>query len=524
MTSRPRSTVLLASLSLVLGLTAAAAADTADPLTTDLDRLLGDPRLASSAVGLVVRDADTGDALYRRSGHTRFQPGSTAKIVTSAVALDGLGPDHRWRTDLATTAVVQGDELAGDLYLRGTGDPTMLAQDYDALAAQLAATGVRTVRGELVADDTWFDSVPLATGWAWDDEPHYYSAQTSALTFAPDTDYDSGAVAVRVSPGAAGGPPQVTVTPPVALDIRNTATTTAGGGGVQVNREHGGNVVHVSGSIAPGAAAQAAYISVDDPTRLVAGLFRASLAAKGITVTGGTGFRATPAAARVLATRQSMPLRELLVPFLKLSNNMHGEVLIKTLGRKFHGQGSWPAGIRALESLLPGLGADPLTMNLFDGSGLSRMNVLSPDLMTQVLRSARAKPWFRSWYDALPVAGRSDRMEGGTLRGRMAGTAAAGNVHAKTGTLTGITGLAGYVTNADGRKLVFSLMFNNFVSGVPRDIEDAIAVRLASDRAGQSQPGARARHRDAPGTAPKVGPGIGSDPVRDLECSWTKSC
>ncbi|WP_158847807.1 D-alanyl-D-alanine carboxypeptidase/D-alanyl-D-alanine endopeptidase [Saccharothrix deserti] len=514
MIRRSRTTPLLLSLSLVLGLAAGAAADVADPLTTDLDRILGDPRLAASAVGLVVRDAGTGDLLYSRSGRTRFQPASTAKVVTSAVALDGLGPDYRWNTYLATTAAVQGTELTGDLYLRGTGDPTMLATDYDDLAAQLAATGVRTVRGGLVADDSWFDSVPLGTGWAWDDEPYYYSAQTSALTIAPDTDYDSGSVIVNVSPGVAGGPAQVRVDPPVELDIRNTATTTAGGDGVYVQRAHGSNVVYVGGSIAPGSWPHASYISVDDPTTLVAGLFRKSLAAKGITVTGGTAFRATPASARVLATHRSMTLRELLVPFLKLSNNMHAEALIKSLGREINGEGTWPAGVRALESLLPGLGADPLTMNMFDGSGISRMDVLSPDLFVAVLRSARTKPWFQSWYDALPIAGKSARLEGGTLRNRMAGTAAAGNVHAKTGSMSGISGLSGYVTNADGRKLVFSLMMNNFVSSVPRDIEDAIAVRLASDRAGQAQPGVQARRLNTDK----------ADPRQDLECSWTKSC
>ncbi|MGM1060397.1 D-alanyl-D-alanine carboxypeptidase/D-alanyl-D-alanine endopeptidase [Saccharothrix sp. Mg75] len=515
MTRRSRSAPLLLSLSLVLGVTAGAAADVADPLTTDLDRILGDPRLTASTVGLVVRDAATGDLLYGRSGRTRFQPASTAKVVTSAVALDGLGPDYRWHTYLATAGTVQGAELAGDLYLRGTGDPTTLAADYDDLAAQLAATGVRTVRGALVADDSWFDSVPLGTGWAWDDEPHYYSAQTSALTIAPDTDYDSGSVVVSVSPGTAGGPARVRVDPPVALDIRNSATTTAGGGGVHVQRAHGGNVVHVGGSIAPGAGTHASYISVDDPTALVADLFRRSLAARGITVTGGTEFRATPGSARVLATHSSMTLRELLVPFLKLSNNMHAEALVKTLGREVNGEGSWSAGVRALESLLPGLGADPMTMNLFDGSGMSRMDVLSPDLFAAVLRSARGKPWFGDWYAALPVAGQPDRMEGGTLRNRMAGTAAAGNLRAKTGSMTGVSALSGYVTNADGRELVFSLMMNNFVSSVPRDIEDAVAVRLASDRAGQAQPGARAERRAAPTKA---------DRGLDLECSWTKSC
>ena len=519
----PRLLALLASLSLVLGLsTAGATAGAADPLAADLDRILADRRLVGATAGLVVRDAETGELVYTRSGNTRFQPGSNAKLVTSAAALDGLGADYRWRTELSATAPVQGATLTGDLYLRGTGDPTLLAKDYDDLATQLAATGVRTVQGALVADDSFFDSVPLGTGWAWDDEPFYYSAQTSALTFAPDTDYDTGAVAVKVSPGAsAGQPAQVTLNPPVELDIRNGAGT-GSADGVYVHRTHGTNVVQVNGSLAPGAGPYYEYISVVDPTTLVAGMFRKALAAHGITVAGGTEFRSTPGSAQVLVAHQSMTLRELLKPFLKLSNNMHAEVLIKTLGRVKNGEGSWAAGIRALEAQLPGLGADPLTMNLFDGSGLSRMDVLSPDLFVGILKTARSKPWFTSWYDALPIAAQTDRMIGGTLRNRMGGTAAAGNLHAKTGSMTGVTALSGYVTTADGRKLVFSLMQNNFVSGVPRDIEDAVAVRLASNRAGQAQlstqkvPQQRIPEQRATTSKP--------DRKLDLECSWTKSC
>jgi D-alanyl-D-alanine carboxypeptidase/D-alanyl-D-alanine-endopeptidase (penicillin-binding protein 4) len=510
-----RPLALLASLSLVLGVsTGGATAVNADPLAADLDRILADPRLAGATAGLVVRDADTGDLVYNRSGATRFQPGSNAKLVTSATALELLGPDHRWNTDLSATAPVSGTELTGDLYLRGTGDPTMLAADYDDLAAKLAASGVRTVRGALVADDSWFDSVPLGTGWAWDDEPYYFSAQTSALTIAPDTDYDAGSVVVSVSPGLQGQPAQVRVDPPLQLDIRNGATTGANDG-VYVHRTHGTNVVQISGSLTPGSSPHYEYISVVDPTTLVAGLFRNALAAHGITVAGGTEFRSTPSDAQVLVSHQSMTLSQLLVPFLKLSNNMHAEVLIKSMGRKASGEGSWNAGLRALESKLSGLGADPLKMNLFDGSGLSRMDVLSPDLFVGILQSAKTKPWFPAWYAALPIAGQSDRMVGGTLRNRMGGTPAAGNVHAKTGSMTGVTALSGYVTTADGRNLVFSLLQNNFVSGVPRDIEDAVAVRLASNRAGQALPQAKAR------AVPQQ-----SKPDRkvDLECSWTKSC
>ena len=517
MIRRPRLLALLASLTLVLGLsTGAATAVDANPLASDLDRILSDSRLVGATVGLVVKDAETGENIYTRSGNTRFQPGSTAKIVTSAAALDTLGPDYRWATELRSSATVQGTQLAGDLYLRGTGDPTMLAADYDDLAAKLAATGVRTVTGSLVADDSFFDSVPLGTGWAWDDEPYYYSAQTSALTIAPDTDFDTGSVAVKVSPGAAAGQPaQVTLIPPVDLTIRNTATT-SGNSGVFVHRTHGVNVVSVGGSLAPGAAPYYEFISMNDPTTLVAGLFRKSLEAHGITVTGGTEFRETPSGTQVLVDHQSMTLRQLLTPFLKLSNNLHAEALIKTMGRKVSGQGTWPAGISALEAALPGLDANPLTMNLFDGSGLSRMDLLSPDLFVSLLRKARTKPWFQDWYTALPIAGNQDRFIGGTLRNRMGGTAAANNLHAKTGSMTGVTALSGYVTNADGRKLVFSLMQNDFVSGPPRDIEDAVAVRLATDKAGQSQPQVQSKRQ-----APVQTKG---DRRADLECAWTKSC
>ncbi|HWO65823.1 MAG TPA: D-alanyl-D-alanine carboxypeptidase/D-alanyl-D-alanine-endopeptidase [Umezawaea sp.] len=517
MIRRPRLVALFASMTLVLGLsTGAATAVDANPLASDLDRILSDSRLVGATVGLVVKDAETGENIYTRSGNTRFQPGSTAKLITSATALDTLGPDHRWTTDLRSSATVQGAELVGDLYLRGTGDPTMLAADYDDLAAKLAASGVTKVRGSLVADDSWFDSIPLGTGWAWDDEPYYYSAQTSALTIAPDTDYDSGSVAVKVSPGAAAGQPaQITLIPPVDLTINNNATTNSNDG-VFVHRTHGTNVVNIGGSLAPGAAPYYEYISVNDPTTLVAGLFRKSLAAHGITVTGGTEFRETPSSAQVLVAHQSMTLRQLLIPFLKLSNNLHAEILIKSMGRKVSGQGSWAAGISALESALPGLDANPLTMNLFDGSGLSRMDLLSPDLFVSVLRKARTKSWFQDWYAALPIAGVQDRFVGGTLRNRMGGTAAANNLHAKTGSMTGVTALSGYVTNADGRKLVFSLMQNDFVSGPPRDIEDAVAVRLASDKAGQAQPQVQSKRQ-----APVETKG---DRRADLECSWTKSC
>ncbi|MFL6142435.1 MAG: D-alanyl-D-alanine carboxypeptidase/D-alanyl-D-alanine-endopeptidase [Labedaea sp.] len=501
----PLTALLLAAGSAVAG--PPVSAEDPDPLVRDLDAILAQPGLAGADVGLVVRAAD-GTVRYSRGGDRRQQPASNAKLVTSAAALEVLGPDYRFSTSVETAARNAGATLRGDLYLRGTGDPTMLAADYDALAARVAAGGIRLVQGNLVADDTWFDTVRLGSGWAWDDEPFYYDAQVSALTAAPDSDFDAGSIIVRVSPATPGAPARVETVPPTdQVRIVSTAVTGAPGSGssINVDREHGGNTFTVTGSLAADAAAVQEFMAVWDPTGYAAGLFRAALLAHGVRVLGPTTRGGTPAGTRIVAGRQSMPLRDLLIPFLKLSNNLHAEILVKSMGRARSGAGTWPAGIAAVASALPGLGVDPARLFLVDGSGLSRMDHIAPDQVSTLLLAARAKPWFPTWYDALPIAGIPDRLVGGTLRSRMRGTPAAGNVHAKTGSFTGASALSGYVTTPGGEPLVFSMITNNSVGISLRPLEDAVATRLAADRPTQVATGVETGRSD-------------------LECSWQKSC
>ncbi|GAA2364750.1 D-alanyl-D-alanine carboxypeptidase/D-alanyl-D-alanine-endopeptidase [Saccharopolyspora halophila] len=492
-----------------------------DALKADLDEILADPRLDGAQAGVVVRDPRTDEILYSRQPGYRAQPASNAKLFTAAAALQALGPDYRFRTEVLTDGERRGPLLHGDLYLRGTGDPTMLAADYDRLAARIAESGIRAVRGELLADDTAFDDVPLGTGWAWDDEPYYYSAPVSALNAAPDADYDAGSAIVRVAPTAPGRTAYVRLDPGTdVLEIDNRVTTTAGGEpNVTVEREHRSGRVLVTGSIPEGAGAVREWVAVPDGTGYATDLFSRALAAHGVTVRG-TGERPTPSGAQVLAAHESMPLRELLVPFLKLSNNGHAEVLVKAMGREEAGAGSWEAGTGVLAEQLTGLGVDPAALRLVDGSGLSRMDSVRPEQLTALLDEAAGMPWFQDFRNALPVAGAADRMVGGTLRNRMRDTAAEGNVRAKTGSMTGVTALSGYVTAADGRGLVFSAVLNDHLSAAPRDIGDAIAVRLAeydgaADRTGGHRVPERRSRLDDPRTAVDE---------RDLECSWVKAC
>lgn len=486
-------------------------------LVEDLDKILDDPRLRGAQVGVVVRDPVTDRTLYSRSADERMVPASNAKLLTSVAALNTLGPNHRFRTSALAAAPVRGGVLRGDLYLRGTGDPTMLAEDYDDLAGELAESGISEVRGELVADDSWFDDAGLGNGWMAVDEPYYYAAPISALTVAPNIDYDAGTVIVRAAPTVAGESVGVRSRPRTdAVTIVNRAVTAPEGteSDLSVHRLHGSNRVLVSGRLAEDADPVRAFSSVADPTAYAADVFRRALARHGIEVRG-VRQDDTADGARTLAEHRSMPLGELLVPFLKLSNNGHAEVLIKSMGRESLGRGSWKAGLKVLDSRMAELGIDPRTYRMADGSGLSTMDVLTANQLVRLLDEARSEPWFEKWHSALPIAGERERMVGGTLRGRMNGTIAQGKVHAKTGSMTGVSALSGYVRNARGRRLVFAVLFNRFLSAPPRELQDAVAIRLAAH---PKQDAGRQRA----GTAPRV-PGTPADTAR-LECSWTKSC
>ncbi|GAB3893297.1 D-alanyl-D-alanine carboxypeptidase/D-alanyl-D-alanine-endopeptidase [Kibdelosporangium lantanae] len=486
-------------------------------LTADLDALVHDPALKNGTVGLVVRNADTGELLYSAQSDRREQPASNIKLATSTVAMDVLGPTRTFPTSVSSVGQTSGQTLTGDLYLKGTGDPTMLAADYDDLAAKVAATGITNVTGKLVADDTWFDAEPYGFGWAWDDEPYSYNAQISALTISPDTDYNAGTVMVRTTPGAAGAPAVVTTVPPTNyLQIQSTAVTGAAGSAstISVERDHGTNVVRVTGSIPAGGAVSNKLTTVNDPTGLVASVFRDALARHGVQVAGPTQTRtARPAGAQLLAFHDSMPLSQLLTPFLKLSNNMHAEMLVKTMGRVISGAGTWAAGTAVIAKRLTDMGIPAGTTYIADGSGMSRIDQLSADQVVAILRAARSQPWYQTWYTALPIAGNPDPLIGGTLRSRMAGTPAANNLHGKTGSMTGVSALSGYVTSADGQPLVFSMISNNF-PGSAKAVEDAVGVRLAKYRADETA------HVATLAPARRTA----ADTRDDVECSWIKSC
>jgi serine-type D-Ala-D-Ala carboxypeptidase/endopeptidase (penicillin-binding protein 4) len=454
-----------------------------DGIGAAIDDVLADPVLAGSQVGVVVADARTGATIVDRGGARRLLPASNAKLFTSAAAMSILGPGHRFVTEAKASGVRREGSLDGDLYLRGEGDPALTPEGLDALARDVAASGLRVITGDLVADDTSFDSQRLGLEWAWDDEAFSGAAPVSALTLAPDKNYLAGTVSVKVSPSPVDKQPaRVDVAPAGArLTVVNRAVTASNATAISVTRGHGSNTLTVTGQIAAKAPPVTTPVAVRDATALTVDVFRAALGRHGVRVQGRivTG-KATPADAVPVARHSGPPLRELVVPLLKLSNNTMSEQLVKAIGRRAAGVGSWAAGTNAIAAYLGRLGLDTATMRQVDGSGLSRRNLVPPSTVARFLVAVRAEPWFPVWQAALPVAGNPEPMVGGTLRNRMRGTVAAGNVRAKTGTLTGAAALSGYVTGPGNRPLVFSAIINNHLSPSVTPVLDRIAVALAS--------------------------------------------
>ncbi|WP_067725949.1 D-alanyl-D-alanine carboxypeptidase/D-alanyl-D-alanine endopeptidase [Oceanobacillus damuensis] len=467
--------------------------DESASLEEKLAVILDNERLEGTVTGVSVKHAETGELLFAQNGDIRLHPASNQKLLTAASALETLGVDYRFSTEVLTDGKVNGDVLHGNLYIKGKGDPTLLKADLDQFAQDLKDQGISKIKGNLIGDDTWYDDVRLSQDLNWSDEPFYTGAQISALTLSPDTDYDAGTVIVEVKAAEeAGGQAVVSVTPETdyVTIVNNTEMAAAGESkNISIEREHGSNNIIIEGTMPVGGTFSRSWVSVWEPTGYVLDVFGKSLEEQGMEFIGELEekFAAAPDDARLLASKESMPLEELLIPFMKLSNNGHGEVLTKEMGKVVYGEGSWDKGLEVMEDVVTSLGVNGDTILLRDGSGMSHKNMIPANDLAQMLYEAQNKSWYPVFKHSLPVAGESERFVGGTLRNRMTSEPAKGNVTAKTGSLSGVSTLSGYVTTADGEELIFTVMINNYLGAGSsmRAIEDAIATALAGHAFGE---------------------------------------
>lgn len=460
-----------------------------------IDSLADAPEFRSAQWGLLVVDPVRGDTLYSRNADKLFMPASNQKLLTASTALTQLGPEHRWPTTLLARGPVRNGVLEGDLVVRGTGDPSVSTSMFNdaliplrALADSLRAHGVSHVRGRVVAAPSPFTDSPLGFGWSWDDLDEPYSAGVDALYF------NEGFTQVVVYGGATAGDSVRAITRPAtsyptlivhartvarAAAAASAADSLAARPAIVVGQDSSRTGMLVSGTIAAGDST-IAEVAFRDYAGAYLGAFREALRNEGVVVDG----MATDTTAHLdsLTGMMSPPLRQILPYFAKPSQNQIGELLFKTLALEKTGVGTADSAQQVVSRQLLAWGAAPDGFAVRDGSGLSRHDFVSPRTIVDVLDAMRRSPDFKIFYDALPIAGVD-----GTIRNRMRGTPAAGNVHAKTGTLDKVRSLSGYVTTADGHMLLFSALNNNYVVPTRRvdQVTDALSVRLATLRLDQ---------------------------------------
>jgi D-alanyl-D-alanine carboxypeptidase/D-alanyl-D-alanine-endopeptidase (penicillin-binding protein 4) len=464
----------------------ASAVDNRGTMLQQLNELLAfDPVLEGAVAGVSVRSAETGELLYDHHGEIRLKPASNLKLLTAASALSSLGVNHQFETEILTDGEINNGILEGNLYLKGKGDPTLLKADLDKIARKLHESGLTIVRGNLIGDDTWYDNVRYSIDLPWSDETTYYGAQVSAITVSPDQDYDAGTIIVEVRPGSdAGNQPVVTLQPMTNyVNIINNAKTvgTNEEKEITITREHGKNSIVIEGEIPENGTLTKEWVAVWEPTGFALSLFQESLKDNGIKLLGALELGKTPEEAEQLTVYSSLPVSELLIPFMKFSNNGHGETLVKEMGKVVNGEGSWDAGLEVVKGELEKFGLHRDKLVLRDGSGISHVNLIPANQLSKLLFEIQDEKWFDIYLDALPIANVSERSLAGTLLNRMGFLPEGAVVRAKTGTITSVSSLSGYVYTKSGKIIVFSILLNNLIDETKgKELEDKIVTVLAN--------------------------------------------
>lgn len=491
-------------------------------LSARIGTIVSQQDLARGYWGIEVVSLSTGKILYAQNADKLFTPASNTKLFTTAAALALIGPDYVFHTTVETNGTLdKHGRLTGDLLLVGRGDPNLSGRELpytlrterndhpiealEQLADELVQKGVKYVDGDVIADDSYFAFERYGEGWSQDDLVWADGAPVSALTI------NDNVVFVNILPAdRAGEHAFVNITPFADYyHIDNRIITTPPGTGrrIFINREPGSTVLTLWGNMPLDDAGADEALAIEDPAKFAAALFRQLLEKRGIVVYGGQRTRHTDLASLstftitalaparggeepslalqnqplVLASHDSKPLIDDVQVINKVSQNLHAEILLRLLGREKGTAGTVEGGLEVVRGFLNQAGIPSDEYSFYDGSGLSRQNLVAPDAVVQLLRYCASQPWGASFRSTLPVAGVD-----GSLAGRFSDVRVQGSVQAKTGSLGGVKSLSGYAATASGEPVAFSILSNNFnlpAKRVTDAIDDIVAAIVESGQA-----------------------------------------
>jgi D-alanyl-D-alanine carboxypeptidase/D-alanyl-D-alanine-endopeptidase (penicillin-binding protein 4) len=464
------------------------APDRVAALRKRLDRIIDSLEFQDAIWGIKIVSLDRNEIWYERNSRKLLIPASNMKIVTGAAALMQLGADFRFETTLVKDGPIVNGRLQGNLFVVGSGDPTISSrmQNGGALgvfrewADELRAQGIRRIDGGIIGVDAYFDDQRVGHGWPANASNSPYAAEVSALQF------NDNVIAVHVRPGRKGRLASVRLDPSTRyLRVQNHVITRTGHANRFVAyRPANSNTIILRGRIGTRDRGDVRYLTVHEPAGYFAAVFRETLEKKGIrsrdsrraTREEAYAIKNNPNAYPVLLRHSSPALPVILTEMMKVSQNLFADSLAKTISASDGDEGSFEDAQKAIRQTLLSLGIHPHDLVLQDGSGLSSYNFVTPNLLTQILLRMHQGNLFQHFYASFPIAGVD-----GTLKNRMIGTSAHGNVRGKTGYIGSVRSLSGYVTTKDGEHLAFAMIVNNFsipIRGVDATQEE-ICIELA---------------------------------------------
>lgn len=445
-----------------------------------IDSLLKDQFFQTSIIAANIYDLKTSSYLYRLNSRLLLHPASNMKLLTSVAALLSLGTDYQFITSLYYDGDIVGSTLYGNLYIEGGCDPEFKQQDLMRFVTLLKELNIKSIEGNIYADVSFKDSIYWGVGWMWDDDPSTDAPYLSALNI------NGNAVKVTLASGNVGQPADIILDPPSSFFSISNRTLTV------FNKEEENffitrnwierkNEIVAAGRVSLGKVNNPTgdkSINVIYPEFYFLTLFKETLERNGILVKGEAGIQNLPAFNKYVGSVPT-PLMTVLMNVNKNSNNLSAEMLLYALAEKHFGRPATALnGIKIINELIRLTGQDPEKYRIVDGSGVSHYNLISAELLCDILKYIYnyEKSVFLYLYETLPVAGID-----GTLSKRMTTNAAYKNVRAKTGTLSGVSSLSGYVTAANGNLIAFSILIQNHVgqTSKAREIQDQICRILA---------------------------------------------
>ncbi len=437
-------------------------------LTTAIDAITNRPQWSRARWGILIEPLTKNSIFYSREHESYFIPASNVKVLTTAAALRKLGSQHRIRTSIYGT----GD---GSLRVVGRGDPSLTDTQLRDLAQQLKRRGITQVK-QLIVEDDYFKGQAVNTSWEWGDLRANYGAPVNSLIL------NQNAVVLTISPQTPGKPLQTSWADPLALTqwrIENNSVTTEAKSppSIELNAVLGKPVLEIKGQLPADAKPVYLDMAIINPADYFLRHLRRALAIEGITVAEAIVGSNSQPPTEELAAVESPPLGTLLAQTNQNSNNLYAEVLLRSLGASatVQSDSSLQQGLAALKQTLTELGVDPSSYVLDDGSGLSRHNLVSPAALVQTLKAIAKTPEAAIYIASLPVAGKS-----GNLLNRFQNTPAQGIVQAKTGTMSGVVSLSGYMSHPEYETIVFSIIVNqsNQSAATVRQAVDEIVLLL----------------------------------------------